>query len=71
MYGNNAFFASPGEFQCQEQTSTSDLTWNISYPSVCILPEMKDWALDVLFGSSVATCIVSSDSLPGKPSHSR
>lgn len=26
----------------------------------------QDWALDILFGPSVATCIVSSDNLPGK-----
>ena len=71
--------------KCGNNGSSLSLTISVpgTKPALQTLPEIfltqafafcqkwQNWALDVLFGSSVATCIVSSDSLPGKPSHSR
>lgn len=69
--GNNAFslpltISVPGTKPALQTLPETFLTQAFAF-----CQKWQNWALDVLFGSSVATCTVSSDSLPGKPSHSR
>ena len=70
-YGNNGFslpltISVPGTKPALQALPETILTQAFAF-----CQKWQNWALDILFGSSVATCIVSSDSLPGKPSHPR